>query len=167
MNRYNSFERRKNFRERSFPFFIIIITVIIFLFIGLTKGFTQQTADDLQVAMIANNEKEVLLKPDSTAKFFSFKAVNVSGTVFLNWLVKNQKEDGLYLIYRSFDGISFQCVGSKNGTGVPIQKEISYSFADNVNKHSISYYKILHVSNSYTYLMSEKISIDYIDSNNN
>ena len=51
-----------------------------------------------------------------------------TGKVYLNWVVKSNAEDCIYVIERSQDGLEYEPVGLKEGVGSPL--ELLYSWVD-------------------------------------
>jgi hypothetical protein len=110
-----------------------------------------------QTLLAEANGKQLL--NDSTAKLTAFSAKYNTGKVYLKWTVMNQREDGLYLVYRSADGINFENIGSKPGIGVPISKEIAYYFTDNAPVSGSVQYKIIHIGHNKMYLSSDNVFV--------
>ena len=96
---------------------------------------------------------------DTNATITSFSGKQNSGKIYLKWTVVNQHSDGLYLVYRSTDGVNFENIGNKPGVGVPISKEMTYYFMDNTPVLGTAYYKIVHMGNNKTFLSNDKIAV--------
>jgi hypothetical protein len=99
------------------------------------------------------------LKTDTVAKLASFSGQYNTGKIYLKWTVANQHADGLYLVYRSADGINYENIGNKQGVGVPISKEIAYFFIDNRPFAKTAHYKIIHIGNNQTFLYSDQLTV--------
>jgi hypothetical protein len=67
-----------------------------------------------------------------------------SGKVYLNWVVKANSSDCVYVIERSLDGDEYEPVGLKEGIGSPI--ELLYSWIDNQPKEGASFYRIKQIN---------------------
>lgn len=127
-------------------FFIVVLQAIL---LGDVRG------QNLSVS--ANSQ--ALIK-DTVPRISSFTGTYNSGKVYLKWSIANQHEDGIYLVYRSADGVDYENIGSKQGIGVPISKEISYYFSDTDPLAGTSHYRIVHISGSKKFLNSDKINVD-------
>ena len=110
------------------------------------------------VSILADNT-ETVLERDTIAAWTSLSGKNYNGTVYLNWDVANQRHDGLYIIYRSADGMNYEFIGKKEGTGVPISAEIAYYFQDESPLSGSVYYKVLYVANNKTFTLSKAIIV--------
>lgn len=111
-----------------------------------------------QKESVVGNEWQ--LSSDTAAKLGSFTGRYLAGKVYLKWTIAGQQQDGIYLIYRSIDGVNYENIGSKQGIGVPISKDIAYYFTD--DKFFVSgtkYYRLVHVNKSLTYLASECVVV--------
>ena len=101
----------------------------------------------------------VEMAKDTVAKLTSFSGKYQKGKTYLKWTAANQHVDGLYLIYRSADGVNYENIGNKQGIGVQISKEIAYYFIDKDPVFGTAHYKIVHVGNNSTCMHSEKIPV--------
>ena len=70
-----------------------------------------------------------------------------SGKVYINWMVKGEKIDGIYLVERSLDGKTFAAVGFKEV--VASNLELLYSWIDNEPVQGNSYYRISRIGQNY------------------
>lgn len=71
-------------------------------------------------------------------EFTKQTAVFNSGKVYLNWVVKANSSDCIYVIERSLDGTEYEPVGLKEGIGSPL--ELLYSWVDaNPLKGTVQY----------------------------
>ena len=131
----------------------------LLLFLTVALLFCK-TATMAQVVFAVNGSEETVYAADSTARITSFTAKYSSGKVYLHWMVANQHLDGLYIIYRSVDGVNFEVAGTKQGVGVPISKNIGYYFTDSECASHTRSYRLVHVANNKTFCMSDKIIID-------
>ena len=61
-------------------------------------------------------------------EFVKQSLVYNSGKVYLNWVVRSNSDDCIYVVERSVDGIEFEPVGLKEGIGSPL--ELLYSWVD-------------------------------------
>ena len=88
-----------------------------------------------------------------------FKAVYFEGKTYLNWKVQNEKQDDLFIIFRSFDNDNFEIIDIKQGIGTPIEAPIFYSYIDKEPLDGISYYKILKVYADRSYYQSSVVMV--------
>lgn len=108
---------------------------------------------------ITSGNSTVILSKDTSAVLSSFKSTVYSNKVYLKWTVKNQSEDGMYVIYRSADGVNFENIGTRHGIGVPISNDVAYYFIDKNPGPENNIYKLLFIAENKTYFMSNKISV--------
>ncbi len=97
---------------------------------------------------------------DTIAQFKVFTVKNLEGKNYLHWKVSDQHNDGVYLIYRSFDGIHYSVAGQKKGVGVPASLDIAYYFTDETAEHRVAYYKLVHISSDNSVLYSENACVE-------
>jgi len=117
----------------------------------------------LQINMQAQNllvsiNDENLIE-DSAAKISSLTATVDSGSVYLKWTVSNQKEDGMYLVFSSSNGVDYENIGNKIGVGVPISNDIAYYFVDSSPVGEIVNYKLVHIAKNKTFINSATIKV--------
>ena len=118
---------------------IFLVTMVIVI-TAACNALTAQT-----VSMITG-EKEIILSKDASAKITSFSGKYNAGKVYLKWTVANQHADGVYIIYRSTDGVNYEAISQKQGIGVAISQGIAYYFTDESPCNEIAYYKLVHIS---------------------
>jgi hypothetical protein len=128
------------------------ILVAAVLFLSATVAFSQ-----VEVATSLENQT-IQLTPDTCMVYSSFKATINTGKAYLAWTAKHLREDGLFIIYRSEDGVNFENIGSKAGVGVPVPTAIAYYFTDPSPTVEKMHYKLLFISKSNTFVMSDKIT---------
>ena len=68
-----------------------------------------------------------------------------SGKVYLNWVVRANSDDCIYVIERSQDGVEFEPVGLKEGIGSPL--ELLYSWVDTKPVAGNIQYRIKQINN--------------------
>ncbi|MBI4945243.1 MAG: hypothetical protein HY840_02445 [Bacteroidetes bacterium] len=130
----------------------VLIAALITLF------FAANVNAQLTVSIEQNGHK-ILLKQDTSSELTAFSGKYNSGNIYLNWKITNLHKDGVFLIYRSDDGINYEVIGKKQGIGVPNSIAISYYFTDAHPTEGGMYYKLLLVEKNNDYLMSDKIII--------
>src|ERR1051325_5606652 len=95
-----------------------------FLFIILFCVLAQIKLNAQDTAAIAYGSCELNLSKDTIAAVRSFSGKYNSGNIYLKWTVTNQHTDGLYIIYHSYDGISYSVAGYKKAIGVSVSNDI-------------------------------------------
>ena len=95
---------------------------------------------------------------DSVAELKKFTGKIFGDVCYLHWNITNQHQDGIYLIFKSFDNKNFDLLGQKQGIGIPNSLEIAYYYKDEIAYES-AYYKLVHLSKNYSLLMSEVIYV--------
>lgn len=111
------------------------------------------------VASISQAGTEIILKNDTAVQMRSFDGKYMNGKVYLRWVVARQTSDGIYVVYRSFNGVDYEFLGYKNGIGVPTPCDIAYFFVDELPGPEYMYYKFIHVGNNKKFQSSEKIIV--------
>ena len=88
-----------------------------------------------------------------------------TGKVYINWMVKGEKQDGIYLVERSQDGKAFKAVGFKEV--VASNLELLYSWIDHEPMQGNSYYRISRIGQNYEQeVMTASIPVLNIGSEN-
>jgi hypothetical protein len=80
-------------------------------------------------------------------------------TAYLRWKVQYMRSNGVFILYRSSDGINFNVIGTKNVFGISINKPIAYYFRDADYGGGTKYYRLVYISSASEYLVSEKIKV--------
>ncbi len=104
-------------------------------------------------------KEETVFMKDGFSKITSFTGKYFSGKVYLKWMVKDEKDNGFYVIYKSSDGINFKAVGAKQGIGVPVDMELAYYFTDTADTDQEFHYKIVCLVDGNETFSSNDISI--------
>lgn len=112
-----------------------------------------------QTVSMTCNEQEISVKKDTSAQITLFTGKHCKGKNYLSWEVTNQYCDGIYMIFKSFDGKNYEALGYKQGIGVPIALPIANYFMDENPNEGSTYYKLIHISKDNTYLVSDTISV--------
>jgi len=73
-----------------------------------------------------------------------FNAHSFENRVDLNWITATELNNGYFLVTRSADAISFETLGTVDGSGNSTQ-QINYGFTDILPLQGISYYRLLQV----------------------
>lgn len=78
-------------------------------------------------------------------EFVKQTVVYNSGKVYLNWVVRPNSDDCIYVIERSSDGVEYEPVGLKEGIGSPL--ELLYSWVDTKPVAGNISYRIKQINN--------------------
>ena len=77
----------------------------------------------------------------------SFTARAAGDKVYVNWLSRNEPQDGFYVIERSYNNKNYKMVGIKEGIGTALSALLSYSFIDDKPVHGTAgYYRLKQIS---------------------
>lgn len=135
------------------------LLIPIFIF-SLTLFFSISNSETAAQTITINRfGDEVRMQPDTSMSIRSFSATLNSGTVYLKWNVKGQKKNGIYLVQRSADNITFNVIGLTKGIGSPLEVELMYSFRDAEPLAGASYYTLLHVTNDNTFFETNSVAL--------
>jgi len=148
--------------ETTLKRYALLILITIGITLSQPELFAQSIAIISQKTNILENKKEHFSR-DTSATITLYASGLSEGTVFLRWNTAGQRSNGLYIIYRSSDGEGYEVIGYRKGTGVPIESEIAYYFADESPCSGTNYYGIVHIGYNQTYLASEIIRVENKD----
>ena len=129
------------------------------LSLALVLGISFLSAN-AQTITINNNGTPIVLAKDTQAKMILFTAKYLEGKTYLHWDVAAQKDNGVYIIYRSTDGESYEVIGSKRGVGVQVCFPVAYYYRDEKPVDGRSYYKVIHYGMDKTYLSSVTVEVN-------
>jgi len=115
-----------------------------------------QTTKTFVVA--ASSEAPALIK-DDVDNFISFSPVNVEGKVYLRWMVRNDRKDGVYIVERSDDGTNFESLGFKDRVGSDKNIKLFYSWIDVAPPTDEAHYRIMQVGVDRTYTYSDVVRV--------
>jgi hypothetical protein len=115
-----------------------------------------QTSQTFVVA--APSEAPALVK-DDVDNFISFSPVNVEGKVYLRWMVRNDRKDGVYIIERSKDGTNFESLGFKDRVESDKDIKLFYSWIDVAPPADEAHYRIMQVGVDRTYTYSDVVRV--------
>jgi len=132
------------------------IKKIIFLF-AVISFCISAGAQGIMVNSLADNGREIPLKQDTKTRIKSFSGKQINDTTYLVWKVQDMRQNGIFMIYRSDDGETFNIIGTKKAIGVPVHNEIAYYAQDIHPSGLIKYYRIFYVSETSEYLASDKL----------
>lgn len=132
---------------------------ISLLLIGLAPLVFSPELVNAQAVSASSGSEEIIVTEDTLARLSLFTGKYAEGTTYLHWNAVNQQVSGIYIIYRSADGINYEALGHKQGIGVSISMPIGYYFQDRNPNAGTTHYKLVHFSEDNTYLASERISV--------
>jgi len=124
------------------------LILFIFGFICVSDLAFSQNAINYDEGMLFKNET-------SNGNLIGFMAVHFEGITYVNWKVKEEIKDDLFLILRSLDNENFKIIEIKEGVGLKSKLPIFYSFIDKTPPTGTSYYKVLRVYADKTYYKSD------------
>lgn len=137
-------------------------TLTLFLAIFILTGFAAKPFTEKPPEIkssIRKNTNEKTNKKDTFANFSTFKGKVVSGSIYLQWTVEGLRQNGIFLIYSSADGIDYDPIGTKNAVGVSIDNPIAYYFNLKDSGEPTQYFKIVYVSNDSRFQVSDLLII--------
>jgi len=110
---------------------------------------------------LALNEEawDITPKEIENTTLVSFKAIYNTGNVYLKWRVKNETEDGLFIIERSSDTKNFKTIKFKQGIGVPICLPLLYCSIDERPLQGTNYYRLVKTYQDGRYYHSNVIKL--------
>jgi hypothetical protein len=114
----------------SFPKIYLNIMLLFFfnLFTNDIKAQRENNTSDFNNVVASTNFIENIIIIPNTGK------------VYVNWLVKGEVNDGVYLIERSMDGFRFNPIGFKEV--VSSDMELLYSWVDSEPVEGAAYYRL-------------------------
>src|ERR1035441_5831085 len=95
-------------------------TLFVFAFAG---NAIAQISESIKKGVMEKN-----MRADTAVHLTSFTARIISENAYLKWTVTSLKQDGIFLVYFSSDGITFSVIGDKTAIGVPVKNDIAYYF---------------------------------------
>ena len=126
----------------------------ILVLLVITNLGTAQIADNSgDNSLFFKNEK-------NSSTLIGFKAVFFEGKTYVNWKVQNEKQDDLFVVFRSTDNAHFEIIDIKQGVGTEIDAPIFYSFIDEDPPTGVSYYKIVKVYSDRSYYQSPVVAVN-------
>ncbi len=86
-------------------------------------------------------------KVQNTNYINNLNMVYNSGKVYINWMVKGEMNDGIYLIERSTDGSNFNAIGFKEVVASGL--ELLYSWIDAEPATGTAFYRLARIGQDY------------------
>ena len=99
--------------------------------IASIKSRKSSLIDNQEVAASGEKLDKINARVDIGAStLLQFGTVTTATKVYLNWHVKGEKENGLFMIERSTNGQDYEIIGAKKGIGIPIESKVLYCWVD-------------------------------------
>jgi hypothetical protein len=99
------------------------------------------------------------LMEEKQSPIISFSPVFNSGKTFVRWLVQNDEKDGIFIVERSADGISYEALGFRDRVGSSFCVNLFYSYVDEAPTQGQCYYRIMSVGTDQTYSYSDVVRV--------
>ncbi len=91
-------------------------------------------------------------------EWLSFEAQSHQHTVFLKWATATEKNNWLFEVQRSFNGVDWIKIGERKGSGNAIQR-CEYAYQDELPNEGVYYYRIKQLDIDGTFDYSKVISV--------
>jgi len=105
----------------------------------LTSGVYQA-----QTPVVLHEKKAISIDTVVLLKLFTGK--HNGDKNYLHWVIAKGNIDGLYVLYRSCDGVGFELVGSRKGIGIPVRMDVGHYMIDDCPYPGINYYKLVYTT---------------------
>lgn len=79
--------------------------------------------------------------------------------MYLRWMVRNDRKDGVYIIERADDGTNFESLGFKDRVGSDKNIKLFYSWIDVSPPADEAHYRIMQVRVDRTYTYSDVVRV--------
>ena len=127
--------------------------------IGIALISMNAHAQTTQTFVVEEPSEAPALIKDDVDNFVSFSPVNVEGKVYLRWMVRNDRKDGVYIVERSKDGTNFESLGFKDRVGSDKNIKLFYSWIDVAPPSEEAHYRIMQVGVDRTYTYSDVVRV--------
>jgi hypothetical protein len=141
------------------PIFFSTSRFQLIVFIGIVFFSINVQAQSTQTFVVAAPSEAPALIKDDVDNFISFSPVNVEGKVYLRWMVRNDRKDGVYIVERSNDGTNFESLGFKDRVGSDKNMKLFYSWIDVAPPVDEAHYRIMQVGVDRTYTYSDVVRV--------
>lgn len=114
------------------------------LFFSLQSAQAQMPSNDEAMNSVSNegSDQQISKQTRITARF-------VEGIVYLNWYMKGETENSVFIVERSANGSEYTTIGFKDGFSAPDSNlELLYSFKDTEPQSGSCSYRIRQFKNS-------------------
>ena len=151
--------REENIVMKTRPIFLSTSRFQFIVLIGIVFFSINIHAQNTQSFVVATPSDSPALIKDDVDNFISFSPVNVEGKVYLRWMVRNDRKDGVYIIERSDDGTNFESLGFKDRVGSDKNIKLFYSWIDVAPPAEEAHYRIMQVGVDRTYTYSDVVRV--------
>ena len=131
--------------------------VFTILLIAFYAGGACAQGSQIVLNTLADDGREVPMKHDTVTSITSFSGRCINDTTYLKWTTKDMRSKGIFIIYRSSDGINFSMVATKNVFAAPIKSDIANYYRD--ASGGTKYYRLAYINANSEYIVSEKIYV--------
>ena len=149
----------ENIVMKTRPIFLSISRFQFVVFFGIALFSINTHAQTTQTFVVAAPSEAPALIKDDVDNFISFSPVNVEGKVYLRWMVRNDRKDGVYIIERSDDGTNFESLGFKDRVGSDKNIKLFYSWIDVAPPTDEAHYRIMQVGVDRTFNYSDVVRV--------
>jgi hypothetical protein len=149
----------ENIVMKTRPIFFSISRFQVVALLGITLFSINANAQTTQTFVVAAPSEAPALIKDAVDNFISFSPVNVEGKVYLRWMVRNDRKDGVYIVERSNDGTNFESLGFKDRVGSDKNIKLFYSWIDVAPPAEEAHYRIMQVGVDRTYTYSDVVRV--------
>ena len=132
-----------------FSFLVAILSGVCF------TDLSAQTVSQSSATLLSRGD----LVQDSLNTFISFSPVHLDGKVYVRWLVKNDKKDGVFIVERSEDGTEFEALGFRDRVGTQLLVNLFYSYVDEEPLAGTNHYRVMQVGADNTYRYSPVVKV--------
>lgn len=130
---------------------------LLILFFGMASvnvSLAQRIAPEKEISMF-NLTKE----KDSKIEKYSVKTCN--GSAYLQWHVKDEREDGIFIVQRSHNMMDFKIIGIQQDVPTAAFITLMFSFIDKNPLPGISYYRVIKVYEDGSYYYSDIETVEF------
>ena len=149
----------ENIVMKTRPIFLSTSRLQLIVLIGIIFFSINVQAQTTQTFVVAAPSEAPALIKDDVDNFISFSPVNVEGKVYLRWMVRNDRKDGVYIIERSNDGTNFESLGFKDRVGSDKNMKLFYSWIDVAPPADEAHYRIMQVGVDRTFNYSDVVRV--------
>jgi hypothetical protein len=112
----------------------LIPTIILLMISGYSISQTAFFKQSSLVELEENSNKNDFIK--------SFDLIEAEGKIYLKWLVNGEKQDCVFQIQRSKDGVNYKTIAYKQGVGTDVSIDLLYCYTDEKPDSRTVYYRI-------------------------
>ena len=126
----------------------------------ILMSFVHSTLISYSQDLALNDEEwQIATREIKNTTLIDFKAIYNTGIVYLKWRVKDETEDGLFILERSTDKNNFKIIRFKQGIGASICYPLLYCSTDDNPLEGTSYYRLVKTYQDGRFYYSEIIKL--------